>query len=251
MQKRIIPILLLIALLLCSCQKAPAEKQTEPITIVTTLPETTEPTETTEPMSTEEMYALAQEYFQNEHYQAAKPLFEELGDYESSQDYLWAVNFAIDHFGFYVYYKGTNKYIFEIGKNVTVMDISNNFSKTVYGNTFVDHQKGECRMIADGGMGTYAFVDRDGSVEFFSYGRTPTSSSTADKYETLYRQPDDFSFPTEPKIGMTAEEVRNSTWGEPKKINTTVTAYHTTEQWCYSDYRYVYLEDGIVTSIQK
>ena len=50
---------------------------------------------------------------------------------------------------------------------------------------------------------------------------------------------------------MTAEEVRNSTWGEPQKINTTITANHTTEQWCYSNYRYVYLENGIVTSIQK
>lgn len=53
-----------------------------------------------------------------------------------------------------------------------------------------------------------------------------------------------------PWIGMTAEEVRKSAWGPPEDINRTTTAYGTSEQWVYSDYRYVYLEDGVVTAIQ-
>jgi hypothetical protein len=54
----------------------------------------------------------------------------------------------------------------------------------------------------------------------------------------------------EPKIGMTKEEVLNSTWGKPQDINTTTSRYGTNEQWCYSQYRYIYFENGIVTSIQ-
>jgi tetratricopeptide (TPR) repeat protein len=54
----------------------------------------------------------------------------------------------------------------------------------------------------------------------------------------------------DPQIGMTADEVRNSSWGSPLKINRTTTAYGVSEQWVYSDYRYIYLDDGIVTAIQ-
>lgn len=54
-----------------------------------------------------------------------------------------------------------------------------------------------------------------------------------------------------PAIGMTAEEVRDSTWGSPNKINKDTYAWGVQEQWCYSGYRYIYLEDGIVTSISE
>lgn len=55
----------------------------------------------------------------------------------------------------------------------------------------------------------------------------------------------------EPYIGMTADEVRNSSWGEPKKINKTTYEWGTTEQWVYSMDRYIYLENGRVTAIQE
>ena len=53
-----------------------------------------------------------------------------------------------------------------------------------------------------------------------------------------------------PKIGMTKTEVEKSTWGKPNKINRTRTSYGTHEQWCYNNNKYIYFEDGIVTSIQ-
>ena len=53
----------------------------------------------------------------------------------------------------------------------------------------------------------------------------------------------------EPAIGMTESEVYASTWGTPKKINRTETAYGVREQWVY-DEGYIYLKDGRVTSIQ-
>ncbi len=54
-----------------------------------------------------------------------------------------------------------------------------------------------------------------------------------------------------PRIGMTAEEVKKSTWGEPKKINKTTTMFGVSEQWVYSLDKYIYFDDGIVTAIQE
>ncbi len=51
-------------------------------------------------------------------------------------------------------------------------------------------------------------------------------------------------------IGMTQEQVINSNWGSPQDINKTTTAYGVREQWVYSGYRYLYFENGILTSIQ-
>lgn len=56
---------------------------------------------------------------------------------------------------------------------------------------------------------------------------------------------------TVPEIGMTGEQVKQTNWGEPEKINKTTYSWGTTEQWCYSNYRYIYLDNGIVTSIQE
>lgn len=55
----------------------------------------------------------------------------------------------------------------------------------------------------------------------------------------------------EPAIGMTADEVRESKWGKPQKVNKTTTKYGVDEQWVYPNYKYIYLEDGIVTAIQE
>lgn len=56
---------------------------------------------------------------------------------------------------------------------------------------------------------------------------------------------------SEPTIGMTKSEVENSTWGKPNKINKTTTQYRVHEQWVYSGNRYLYFDDGILTSIQE
>lgn len=54
-----------------------------------------------------------------------------------------------------------------------------------------------------------------------------------------------------PTIGMTSEEVKNSTWGEPEDINKDTYSWGIKEQWCYPDNKYIYFEDGIVTSISE
>ncbi len=55
----------------------------------------------------------------------------------------------------------------------------------------------------------------------------------------------------EPGIGMTKDEVLNSSWGKPKEINTLDSKYgNHHEQWVYGNQRYVYFDDGVVTAIQ-
>lgn len=53
-----------------------------------------------------------------------------------------------------------------------------------------------------------------------------------------------------PRVGMTEEEVYESTWRGPTRRNTTTTIAGKHEQWVY-DEGYIYLDNGIVTAIQE
>ena len=50
-------------------------------------------------------------------------------------------------------------------------------------------------------------------------------------------------------IGMTTQQVLAS-WGGPVKKNRTVTTHGTHEQWIYPSDRYLYFDNGIMTSLQ-
>jgi hypothetical protein len=39
-------------------------------------------------------------------------------------------------------------------------------------------------------------------------------------------------------------------WGRPRRVNQTMTAAGTREQWLYGDGQYVYIENGIITAVQ-
>lgn len=54
-----------------------------------------------------------------------------------------------------------------------------------------------------------------------------------------------------PRPGMTAREVRDSAWGSPDKINRDTYSWGVKEQWVYDGRGYVYLEDGVVTSVSE
>ncbi|AFM43120.1 hypothetical protein Desaci_4268 [Desulfosporosinus acidiphilus SJ4] len=56
--------------------------------------------------------------------------------------------------------------------------------------------------------------------------------------------------PSEPKIGMTSDQVLESSWGKPTKVNQTTTAYSVREKWIYDSGRTVYLSNGKVIVIQ-
>ncbi len=50
-------------------------------------------------------------------------------------------------------------------------------------------------------------------------------------------------------ITMTANEAKES-WGQPNDINRTITEKNTSEQWVYNNGRYLYFDNGILTTIQ-
>jgi len=52
------------------------------------------------------------------------------------------------------------------------------------------------------------------------------------------------------RIGMTADEVKQSSWGRPESVNRTITARGTHEQWVYGG-SYLYFDDGVLTAIQN
>lgn len=54
------------------------------------------------------------------------------------------------------------------------------------------------------------------------------------------------------RIGMTVQEVIESSWGKPAHVNRTTSTYGTREQWVYPGYHnYLYFENGVLTSIQN
>ena len=52
------------------------------------------------------------------------------------------------------------------------------------------------------------------------------------------------------RIGMTAEMCQEA-WGRPEKINRSTGSWGVHEQWVYGDGNYLYMEDGILSSIQN
>lgn len=71
-----------------------------------------------------------------------------------------------------------------------------------------------------------------------------------EKNEKLDAMNDRTANPKEVSIGMTTEEVLTEGWGRPIDINTTVTSNGKLEQWVYKGNKYLYFEDGVLTSIQ-
>lgn len=55
----------------------------------------------------------------------------------------------------------------------------------------------------------------------------------------------------DPAIGMTADEVRASTWGEPTDISKTTTENNVHEMWSYDSRRYIFFDNSVVTSIHE
>lgn len=54
-----------------------------------------------------------------------------------------------------------------------------------------------------------------------------------------------------PRIGMSKMAViENTNWGKPYKINRTITASGTHEQWLYGSDQYLYFTNGTLTAIQ-
>lgn len=53
------------------------------------------------------------------------------------------------------------------------------------------------------------------------------------------------------QLGMTQQDVLDSSWGRPERINRTIASYGTHEQWVYGGRNYLYFKNGILTTIQN
>lgn len=53
------------------------------------------------------------------------------------------------------------------------------------------------------------------------------------------------------RLGMNKDEVIASSWGRPRRVNRTINASGTHEQWVYGDGNYLYFINGTLTTIQN
>lgn len=79
------------------------------------------------------------------------------------------------------------------------------------------------------------------------FKRSKRLSYLIGKYSQPYA---DWIFQHKVWVGMSKDEAIES-WGKPKDINTTITENMKREQWVYGERQYLYLENGIVTTIQN
>lgn len=77
------------------------------------------------------------------------------------------------------------------------------------------------------------------------------ASLTEEAWRTVYSESNSIAkSSSSPSIGMTDEEVLETSWGKPKSINKTQTAYGVNEQWVY-DRGYLYFENHYLVTIQS
>lgn len=191
----------------------------------------------------------------------SKVQFEKLDGYEDSNEYLKMYDFLNEIIGTYSY-KSTvgsttfadEKYSIDYGSveytgkaseilssKATVISIDNELY--LLSNFYDNKNSGEVFSLENGKV-HFRYADIDESNNYHL-----SSSLKTDKI--LKRESVISEEIKNPSVGMTADEVKQSTWGEPEKINKSTYSWGTSEQWCYSGYRYVYLDNGIVTSIQE
>ena len=216
-------------------------------------------------MSDEEIYDLAFEEYANGNYLLASEYFNRIPSHGNSNSYLKKCNLILDYQGVYDMY-GANYIVIDNG---TLYE----YDTDHWGTYSVDKTQTEIAVLDLDGE-SY-FVDRVDQFDYENilvlYKPTKNEEGTLciekiyveQNSSTLYEKNNETTYgdleelyqteisKPEPSIGMTADEVVNSTWGEPNKINKTTTEYGTSEQWVYGGGRYIYLDDGIVTAIQE
>jgi hypothetical protein len=103
-------------------------------------------------------------------------------------------------------------------------------------------------LIIENSLGEKAAISYESALGEFSYGGTYLANEADNYIKKLGQENFDLILQGIVKIGFTKEMCRLS-WGEPKKINETVTAGKKTEQWVYYD-NYLYFDNGILTAKQ-
>lgn len=179
-------------------------------------------------------YEAGKNYYYEGNLSQALKCFNTVSTYEDSENYL-------DRINMYSKLQGT-------WKANSYHDIYVTFSGNKSQTTFINKFNGEKTIYSE----LECYIDENLVISYGRYiykdGKLIEKSGDS---ENVYSRQSAGVIPTEPYIGMSANEVETSTWGKPLKINKTITDSIVYEQWCYSNDRYIYLKNGIVYSIQN
>ena len=201
-----------------------------------------------------EGYYLYGKYLRNNYkYEISTEQFNKILDYKDSQDYIKMNNEDIIEDKLSEFLEGTWK----SGNNYLVFTDYWSFTDyhkyinvwiTKYSCDIIDEKTLECNTKYGTEDMKVTIKINENSITFSQIRNSPFSS----RIEEYQKDSDETDIPNgyrEPEIGMTKEEVINSSWGSPEDINTYTYYWGTQEQRVYGDFKYIYFENGIVTSI--
>lgn len=192
-------------------------------------------------------YAFAMHLFESGELTLAKDYWEQVGNYGDSKALLQKTDFLLSIQG---EYQGNKSYMKTTIAGCTMYHILETRNGNYVYEFAIDGEKidpvnrtfqaasSDYLAMESAYFGVILQERRDGDL-VAEYRRTQTTPSVPVT-----------DLKKEPALGMTTDDVRNSTWGEPENINRTTTKYGVREQWVYPDYKYIYFDDGIVTAIQ-
>lgn len=227
-------------------------------------------------MDTKEVYELGVESYMDRDFESAKFFFKKCKNYEATKQHIEYIDILEKAEGVYEYfneddkegYSSRNRYVVIDGRDLIIYDFTRDVDITSY----------EDVLLTDGGDYGIVFTTREQYPEtstcdvyvskngknlqlremwigeFFKYKKTSeyTAAELKERWVESWSKPSDSSSskPT-PRVGMTADEVKASSWGSPIKINKRTYSWGVKEQWVYLGERYIYLEDGKVTAISE
>lgn len=211
-------------------------------------------------------YNYAIDLYDNKRFEDSRVAFQELGDYEKSLEYLTKIpedlktyNFLKDYIG--TWGTGSIMHIIDGSLNVSqYIDVDGQYNRLTVLKCSLKNNSLVCPSVSsnpnptifnfDNGI-VYWYRKLEQSEYSYLYDNIDMNTKLT-KISSSVNLPEPLSPTKSPQIGMTKEDVRKSTWGNPKKINKTTTKYGTREQWVYEEYKYLYFdESGTLTSIQE
>jgi len=198
----------------------------------------------------ESKYLNAVEKYEAGDFATAVVMFQELGEYRDSESYIENISVMMP-------YQGT----WEDGAKFLPKTIVISGWELLYIN---HHSSGDTEdsfdlsLNDDGSVNSSGssallpavlLVDENGQLVY----RAVQKNGTVSDGNVFDKKSDSTDHPellVAPEIGMTEEQVIDSTWGYPEKKNKTTTVNGTGEQWVYSC-GYIYFDNGIVEAIQE
>ena len=236
---------ILFVLVLSSCTSVPNSTPVlnNPETVAGNIVENKEPAPAA---SAEEVkYIDALEDYEAGNFEAAKSIFQELDGYRDAQDYLNKITAMMP-------YQGTWKRKSILPKTIVIKG---------WKLTYINHyDSGDTIDTFSLTLNKDATLNSSGSDKWVpstlhinGNGALVYTVANSDNPSVYVKESDFAKVPdliSAPSIGMTKKQVLASTWGHPKKVNTTTTAKGVTEQWVYSR-GYIYFKNEVVTTIQE